>query len=302
MLERILAYKHAEVARARGAIGLPEVRRRATAGPPPRDFTAALRGPHVAVIAEIKRASPSRGALNPHLDPAALAHLYQQGGAAALSVLTDGHFFGGSLADLAAARAAVALPVLRKDFVIDEYQVYETRAAGADALLLIVAAVADTALRDYLALAAELGLHCLVEAHDEREVERALRCGAQIVGVNNRDLHTFTVDLATTERLAALVPGDRTFVSESGVHSRADVARLAQAGADAVLVGESLVKAGDAARAVRDLASVPRLGRQAHAVDSRPPVPAGEGCRPASPCSGEATAPTVERQGGSLCT
>ncbi len=327
MLERILAHKREEVARAR--VGLPALRRRAAAAPPPRDFLAALGGPRVAVIAEIKRASPSRGPLNPQLDPAALARLYEQGGAAALSVLTDGRFFAGSLADLAAARAAVALPVLRKDFVVDEYQVYEARAAGADALLLIVAALADAALRDYLALAAELGLPCLVEAHDEREVERALSGGARLIGVNNRDLRTFAVDLATGERLGALIPSDRVFISESGIHSRADVARLARAGADAVLVGESLVRAGDVVGTVRELASVPHLDSRPRAAllvsaraaqaaggptDSATSVgdrPGGRSTGSASPWKEEdalasdssriATAPAAERKGESRC-
>lgn len=302
MLDHILAHKRAEVAAARAMVALPELRRRAEAGPPPRDFAAALRRPCVAVIAEIKRASPSRGPLNPDLDPAALARAYAAGGAAALSVLTDRRFFAGSLADLTAARAAVALPVLRKDFIVDEYQIYEARTAGADALLLIVAALEEAMLRDFLTLAAELGLHCLVETHDEREVERALHCGAQLIGVNNRDLRTFTVDLATTERLAALIPADRVLIAESGVHSRADVARLAGAGADAVLVGESLVKAGDVAAAVAELASVPRLGRAACPGHAPSPGRAGEVRPPAPLRFGAEQAPTVQPKGGDLCT
>jgi len=267
MLEQMLDHKRAEVAERRREVPLTEVRRLAETAPPARDFLARLRGERVALLAEVKRASPSRGSLAPALEPAALAQLYERAGAAAISVLTDRRFFAGSLADLTQARGATTLPVLRKDFVLDEYQVYEARAAGADALLLIVAALPDERVRDLLALSRQLGLRCLVETHSAGEVERALACGAEIVGINNRDLRTFAVDLATGERLAPLVPANCAVVCESGIHAPADVERLAAAGADAVLVGEALVTAADTAAAARALVAVPRRGR--------PPAEAG---------------------------
>ncbi|MHB1415395.1 MAG: indole-3-glycerol phosphate synthase TrpC [Chloroflexota bacterium] len=263
MLERILNHKRQEVADRRQKMPLADVRRQAEAAPAPRDFRASLSRDNVALIAEIKRASPSRGPLALDLDPTTLAGLYEEGGAAAISVLTDERFFAGSLADLAQVRQDVGLPVLRKDFTIDEYQVYEARAAGADAILLIVAALTDEELRSLHAIARGLGLHCLVEAHDEAEVERALTSGAEILGVNNRDLKTFKVDLATSERLARLVPAGCLLACESGVHSRADVARLAEAGADAILVGEALVKATGTLATVKEFSAVPRLIRPA---------------------------------------
>ncbi|MHB1007043.1 MAG: indole-3-glycerol phosphate synthase TrpC [Chloroflexota bacterium] len=262
MLGTILSHKRQEVTERKRETGTLALRGRAHDLPPTRGFAAALRRPSVAVIAEIKRASPSRGLIAPDLDPSSQAGLYQQGGAAAISVLTDRRFFAGCLADLSRAREAVSLPALRKDFVIDEYQLYEARLAAADAVLLIVAALADDQLRDLLAVATEIGLDCLVETHEEEEVGRALACGARVIGVNNRDLRTFAVDLATTERLAPGVPEDCTLVAESGIGSRADVERLAAAGVDAVLVGETLVKARDVALTLGGLASVPRLGRQ----------------------------------------
>lgn len=261
MLENILAHKREEVAHSRRRVGLAEVRRRAEQAPAPRDLLPALRRRHVAVIAEIKRASPSRGPLATFLDASTQAQLYERGGAAAISVLTDARFFAGSLADLATASKASTLPVLRKDFVVDEYQVYEARAAGADAILLIAAALPDGALRDLLALAGGLGMRCLVETHDERELLRALRCGAGLLGINNRDLRSFVVDLTTTERLAPLAPPGCVLVAESGIRCRADVERVAGAGVDAVLVGEALVRAPDAAMAVGELGTVPRLAR-----------------------------------------
>jgi indole-3-glycerol phosphate synthase len=210
-------------------------------------------GPSVRLIAEIKRASPSRGPLRADLDPVALATVYEANGAAAVSVLTDCRFFRGSLADLRAVRAQTTLPVLRKDFVIDPYQVYEARAAGADAILLIVAALDARQLADLYDLARELGMDALVEVHSEAELGRALSVEPAIVGVNNRDLRTFEVDLETTARLRPLVPPDVVFVAESGVRSNADVQRLAALGAHAMLVGEALVVAPDVGRAVREL-------------------------------------------------
>jgi indole-3-glycerol phosphate synthase len=214
------------------------------------------------VVAELKRRSPSKGDLAPALDPAATAAAYASGGATCLSVLTDGPYFGGTVDDLQRARAACDLPVLRKDFVIDEVQVYETRAVGADAMLLIVAAVPDDdLLRDLHALGCELGLGVLVEAHDRAELERALTIGGRVVGVNARDLGTFAEDLGVGEQIVDLVPPDVVVIAESAIRSRADAERMAKAGFDAVLVGEMLVTSPDPTGAVRDLASVPRRSR-----------------------------------------
>lgn len=220
-----------------------------------RDFGAALRGEGLSVIAEVKRRSPSKGDLHADLDPAVLAKEYAAGGAAAMSVLTDGPHFGGSPADLAAARAACDLPVLRKDFTVSEVDVLDAKAMGADAVLLIVAALDDAELAAFHALATEIGLAVLVEAHDEAEVERALRAGASIVGVNQRDLVTFSVDTDRAVRVATAIPDSVVKVAESGIRGASDAARLRQAGYDAVLVGEHLVTSGDPAGAIRELVS-----------------------------------------------
>ena len=222
-------------------------------GSPTRDFAAALGRPGLSVIAEIKRRSPSKGALAPDLVPGIVAKQYAAGGAAALSVLTDEGFFGGSAADLVEARSSVDLPVLRKDFTVSACDVAEARFLGADAVLLIVAALDDGELREFHALATDLGLAALVEAHDEVEVERALAAGASIVGVNQRDLGTFAVDTDRAVRVAAAIPDGVVKVAESGIRSAADAARLADAGYDAILVGEHLVTSGDPARALREL-------------------------------------------------
>jgi indole-3-glycerol phosphate synthase len=232
--------------------------------PPTRDFAAALRPDTgtVAVIAEIKRRSPSKGELAPDLAPASTARAYEVGGAACLSVLTDQVYFGGAVADLQAARASVGIPVLRKDFTIDEVQVFETRAIGADAILLIVAALPDDAhLADLHALAGELGLGVLVETHDDAELERALAAGARVVGVNARDLGSFAEDLGVGERLAARIPADVVAVAESAIRSPADAERMGAAGFEAVLVGEMLVRADDPEATVRELAAVARKER-----------------------------------------
>lgn len=253
ILDEILAWKRQEVASRRRARSLAALRADAERAAPPRDLVAALTAPGVSLIAEVKRASPSRGALRPGLDAPALARTYAAAGAAAVSVLTDGRFFRGSLADLRAVRAAVGLPLLRKDFVVDAYQVYEARAAGADAVLLIVAALNDGALETLYRAIQSLGMAALVEVHDEAELDRALGLGPRVVGVNNRDLRTFDVDLETTARLRARVPAGTLLVAESGIQARADVARLARMGADAMLVGEALVCAGDVAAKVQEL-------------------------------------------------
>jgi len=245
ILDEILRWKRIEVAQHKEQQPVERVQRAMGDSPPPRDLGAALRLPGVSLIAEIKRASPSKGVLRSDLDPGALARAYAANGARAISVLTDERFFRGRLDDLRAVRQTVKLPVLRKDFVIDPYQVYEARAAGADAVLLIVAALGDDALTSLYWLIRALGMWALVEVHDEGELERALRIGPRIVGVNNRDLRTFQVSLETTARLRPLVPSEVILVSESGVHGPDDVARLREIGVDAMLVGESLVRAED---------------------------------------------------------
>lgn len=222
-----------------------------------RDFRAALVREAPAVIAEIKKASPSKGLLSADFDPARLARQYEAGGAAALSVLTDEPFFQGSLAHLQAAREAAGLPVLRKDFTVDPYHVVEAAAHGADAVLLITAILDRSQLRDLRALAAEYGMAALVEVHDEYELDAALDSEADMIGVNNRDLRTFEVTLATSLRLARRIPAGLLKVSESGIHSAADVRVLREAGFQAVLVGEHLMKSGDPAAALRALLCAP---------------------------------------------
>jgi indole-3-glycerol phosphate synthase len=218
-----------------------------------RDFLAALTGRQPAVIAEIKRASPSKGVLAADFDPAAIARLYEQGGAVALSVLTDEKHFQGSLSDLESARAAVPLPALRKDFTINPYHVNQAAAYGADAILLIAAILSERQLRDFRELASRYRMAALVEVHDEDELQPAIASGARIIGVNNRNLHTFEVSLETSIRLADKIPADVVRVAESGIHSSADVERLRAAGYQAFLVGEHLMKSGDPVGALRAL-------------------------------------------------
>jgi indole-3-glycerol phosphate synthase len=250
-LDGILAVHRARAqADARPVAGLVEAAGRA---PAPRPFRAELGREGLGVIAEVKRRSPSRGDLAVDLDPAAVAAAYAAGGATCVSVLTDGRFFGGSAADLAAARRAVDLPVLRKDFTVSEADVCDARLMGADAVLLIVAALDDAELVRLRELAGALGLAALVEVHDEAELERALDAGADLVGVNQRDLFSFEVDDRRAERLAPRVPAPVVTVAESGVRDASDAARLAGAGFDAVLVGEALVCAPDREAAVRSL-------------------------------------------------
>ncbi len=259
VLDRILDRKVEELACRRASVPEAEMRARAADAPcAPRDMLAALRGEQVSLIAEVKRASPSKGLLTKDFAPVLTAAAYAHNGAAAISVLTDADFFQGSLAYLRAIRNAVEIPLLRKDFVIDPYQVYEGRAAGADAILLIVAALTDAQLADLYALTVELGMTALVEAHHEYEMERAQRLGAKLIGINNRDLKTFQVDLATTGRLAGLVDDDVVLVAESGIHTAADVRAMGRLGASAILVGESLMKAADTVARTRELSSQPR--------------------------------------------
>jgi indole-3-glycerol phosphate synthase len=254
VLDDIIAAKQAELALVQESEARDTLRRAALHAPPAGDFAGGLRrgDGHLAVIAEIKRRSPSKGDLAPNLDPAVSAKTYESGGAAALSVLTDRAFFGGSVDDLQRAGAVVELPVLRKDFTIDETQVYETRAIGADAVLLIVAALPDDGLLAALrALAEEVGLAALVEAHDDSELDRALAAGATVVGVNARDLGTFDEDLGVSERLAGRIPANVTAVAESAIRTPDDAGRMADAGYDAVLVGEALVRSEDPAGLIR---------------------------------------------------
>ncbi len=251
ILDKILAQKQVEI-----GDNLAEMARRAREAVPVRPLD--LRRATVSLIAEVKHASPSKGILIEHFDPVALSTTYAENGAAAISVLTDARFFMGSLDDLRAVRAAVDIPVLRKDFIIDPYQVYEGRAAGADLLLLIVAALADGQLADLHALISALGMAALVEVHNEAELERALKIGAGLIGVNNRDLKTFHEDLGVTARLVRDLPETVTLVAESAIRSAADVSNMGRLGAHAVLVGEALVKAGDIAAQVRAFSSQPR--------------------------------------------
>jgi indole-3-glycerol phosphate synthase len=247
VLDGIMARKADEVAARRAARPDRELEGACGDRPPPRDFAGALsaRGGPVRIIAEVKRASPSAGAIAAGLDAVAQARRYAAAGAAAISVLTDGPGFGGSLEDLAAVRAAVTTPLLRKDFVLDRYQLLEARLAGADAALLIVAALPDARLRRLLDDAAALSLAALVEVHDESELDRAVAAGARLVGVNNRDLRTFAVDLAASERLLPRLPASAKGVAESGVRTPADARRLRASGAANLLVGEALVRAAD---------------------------------------------------------
>jgi indole-3-glycerol phosphate synthase len=255
ILDEIVRWKRVEVRQRQDARPLHIVQGEMLTAPAPRDMVGALRAPGVSLIAEVKRASPSRGSLREDLDPAELARAYQAHGARAVSVLTDERYFQGSLADLRAVRGNVSVPVLRKDFVLDPYQVYEARAAGADAVLLIVAALSDQDVASLHRLVYELGMSALVEVHNRAELERALQIRPRLVGVNNRDLHTFHVDLENTAYLRPLVPEGVVVVAESGVHTQADVRRLAQIGVDAMLVGESLVRAADLGAKVRELLS-----------------------------------------------
>jgi indole-3-glycerol phosphate synthase len=246
-LAEIAAFKRDEVARRRAEISLATVEAAARSAAPARDFAVAIAGPPLRVIAEVKRMSPAKGALNITLDAARMAETYAAAGAHALSVLTDEHFFRGCDADLQRARAVVDLPILRKDFTISNYQVFEARALGADAVLLIAALLAPEVLAELHRLALELGMTPVVEVHEAAEVPAAVAAGARVVGINNRNLKTFVVDLATTERLRPLLPPDVTVISESGITTPRDVARVVAAGASAVLVGEALVTAPDPA-------------------------------------------------------
>ena len=257
ILQRILATKRAEISAARRAVPVEELERRAHTQPPARDFIAALRAKNAAgtpaVIAEIKRASPSKGLLRNDFDPAVLAKGYESGGAACLSVLTDREYFQGANEHLTAARAACGLPVLRKDFIIDAYQVLEARAIGADCILLIAAAANVDELRGLEQLAHRLGMAVLVEVHDETELAAASMLATPLIGINNRNLRTFATSLQTTSDLLPRVPADKLVVTESGIRDRNDVARLRKQGVHAFLIGETFMRAADPGGTLRDL-------------------------------------------------
>lgn len=245
ILDEIIEKKRSELDAQSSAVKLSAVKNRAAHQPAARSLIEAVTGPDLAVIAEFKRRSPSAGAINETADPAATARLYEAAGAAALSVLTERSHFGGSLADLDHIRRATSLPILRKDFIFDDYQIYESRALGADAILLIAGVLDGSGLRHAIEEAAKAGLEALVEAHDEEQLQDALAAGAHLVGINNRDLNTFDVDLSTVERLRPTVPDGIPVVSESGCRSAADVERLRTARVDAVLIGGTLMSSED---------------------------------------------------------
>jgi len=253
ILDEICEYKKFEVARRKAAEPEERVIEDATYRKRPRDFAAALRKPGMSLIAEIKRHSPSKGKLMDCDDPLPLAKVYEEEGARAISVLTDAEFFHGTLDDLERVRGGVDLACLRKDFMIDDYQIHEARAHGADAILLIMRILSDVQMRDYLAAAREWGMSALTETHSAGEIERALGAGATIIGINNRDLDTFETDLNTTLELRSLVPKGCIVVSESGIHTGDDVRKLEDAGVDAILVGEALVTSGDTRAKIREL-------------------------------------------------
>lgn len=257
ILDDIVAAKRLDLKMEEQAVPLPMLMRQAQEAGPVRDFRAALAASGFSVIAEVKRASPSKGLISEEFDPVGIAMQYEAGGAAAISVLTERHWFRGCNRILTQVHDAVELPVLRKDFIIDPRQVIGARAIGADAILLIAAILDDRLMCELAALAAEYGLACLFEAHTEAEVKRCADCGAAIIGINNRNLKTMAVDLAAFEALHRHVPSGVLAVAESGIHKACDALRMHDAGADAILVGESLMRAPDAAEAVRELRSIP---------------------------------------------
>lgn len=241
ILDEIVLHKRQELARRKELTSLREIMERLERAPKPKNFRAVLRADGISIIAEIKRRSPSRGEILPDVDAVELAALYEQAGARAISVLTDNKYFGGSLEDLTKVANHTKLPCLCKEFIVDPYQIYEARLAGADAILLIVRILNDTDLKSFIQEAASLGMAALVETHTEEEINRALAADAHIIGINNRDLDTLEVDIQTTMRLKNRVPGGHILVSESGIKSRREVKLLADGGVDALLIGESLL-------------------------------------------------------------
>jgi len=253
MLDTIINRKREEVEARKKIATMAYLKERIAHQKPGLDLASALKGDHVRLIAEVKQASPSRGILSSDFSPAELAHVYSESGASAISVLTEAHYFMGSIDHLAAIRGAVGLPLLRKDFVFDPYQVYESRAYGADALLLIAAVLGRGQLQELISLSHSLGLKCLVEVHNEDETEKAALGEAEIIGINNRDLNTFVVDISTTRKLRPLVPKEKIVVSESGIRNKEDMEKLRKWGVDAALVGEALVTACDVRAKMREL-------------------------------------------------
>ena len=256
ILDEIAEYKRTFVEECKRRVPLEEIRGRLRDRGPTRNFAGALRASEMSLIAEIKRRSPSRGVIRADVDPVEVARIYETNGARAISVLTDVRYFGGRLEDLSAVRDAVEVPLLRKEFVVDAYQIYEARAAGADAILLIVSLLTKEALIDYICLTEDMGLSALVEVHTREELEQALKADAKIIGINNRNLKTFKTDLKTTFDLVRALPKDRAVVSESGIRSREDIVRLQTAGVDAALVGEALMRKEDIGGALRGLIGV----------------------------------------------
>jgi indole-3-glycerol phosphate synthase len=257
ILEQILATKAEEVRQRSAVTPLVELAAAVASMPECRGFEAALLAANAqnrpAVIAEIKKASPSRGVIRADFHPAEIARSYEDNGATCLSVLTDQEYFQGSSEYMVQARAACQLPVLRKDFIVEPWQVYESRQLGADAILLIVAALEETRLTDLAGVAAELGLDVLIEVHNEEELQSGLKTGAKLIGINNRNLHEFTTDLATSESLVEQVPGDRLVITESGIHTQGDVHRMQRAGINTFLVGEAFMRAENPGLALREL-------------------------------------------------
>jgi indole-3-glycerol phosphate synthase len=253
ILQKIVENKREEVARQKEILPLGELRQMLADRPPTRDFGGAIRNRDCAAIAEVKRSSPSKGRIREDFDPVGIAGIYEDNGASALSILTERKFFEGKAAYIPQIGRAVNLPLLRKDFIIDPYQINETRVLGADALLLIARILGAGELRDFIGLASELDIAALVEVHDEADVEKAISSGARIVGINNRDLETFRTDLETSIRLARRIPKGVTVVSESGISNRGDIERLMDAGIHAFLIGESLMREKDIGKKLREL-------------------------------------------------
>lgn len=257
ILDDIAAKRKEQLRREMDAVPFQAVKQAAEKAAPPLDFKKALKKGRLSVIAEVKKASPSKGLICPDFHPARIAQSYEAAGADAVSVLTEEAYFQGAAAVLCEVRTAVKIPVLRKDFIISPYQIYEARAIGADAILLIAALLDTETMKEYKKIADSLGLACLMEVHNEEELEKVLDASAEIVGINNRDLKTFRVNLGTTARLARLIPPECVLVSESGFQSRGDVEKAEQAGADAVLVGEALMRSGNVPATLRELRGKP---------------------------------------------
>jgi indole-3-glycerol phosphate synthase len=258
ILDKIVATKRQEIAQARDVISLDELKAATKDAPPVRDFFTALATPQeISLIAEVKKASPSKGLIRKDFDPLEIASAYESNGASCISVLTDVSYFQGSLDYLRAIRQQASIPLIRKDFIVDEYQIYEARAAGADAVLLIAECLDDAPLHTLYALIRELGMTALVELHDERHLPRLLDAGVRLIGVNNRDLHTFEVDIQRTLTIREQIPADRLVVGESGIRNREDVERLQNAGVNAMLVGETLMRRTNVGAAVAELLGRP---------------------------------------------